>query len=185
MQVQTVNDGIFTIKNFLSSEECQHWIDFSEEQGFEAATVQLGQQTVSMPQVRNNYRFIHDDHDLAQQLWDRLPQAAQPPIETGYPIGLNERFRFYKYYAGQQFRRHKDGSFIRHIHEWSAYTFMVYLNDAEEVLGGETRFDNDIISPRQGMALIFKHELPHEGSMVLQGVKYVLRSDMMYRRKGK
>jgi hypothetical protein len=31
------------------------------------------------------------------------------------------------------------------------------------------------------MALIFLHSLYHEGSEVTQGVKYVLRTDIMYR----
>ena len=31
------------------------------------------------------------------------------------------------------------------------------------------------------MALIFLHSLYHEGNEVTQGVKYVLRSDVMYR----
>jgi hypothetical protein len=31
------------------------------------------------------------------------------------------------------------------------------------------------------MALIFYHKLYHEGSEVLTGIKYVLRTDVMYR----
>jgi hypothetical protein len=37
------------------------------------------------------------------------------------------------------------------------------------------------VRPKQGMALLFLHDLYHEGSEVTQGVKYVLRSDIMYR----
>jgi hypothetical protein len=31
------------------------------------------------------------------------------------------------------------------------------------------------------MALLFQHQLLHEGSEVTSGVKYVVRSDVMYR----
>ena len=34
------------------------------------------------------------------------------------------------------------------------------------------------------MALIFEHELLHEGAAVTAGRKYVLRSDVMYGRAG-
>ena len=56
---------------------------------------------------------------------------------------------------------------------------MVYLNDNFQ--GGDTAFRGRRIRPRKGMALIFLHSLFHEGSEVTQGVKYVLRSDVMYR----
>ncbi|MGK0390517.1 MAG: prolyl 4-hydroxylase [Maribacter sp.] len=59
---------------------------------------------------------------------------------------------------------------------------MVYLN--KNMKGGETRFIESTIQPKIGKALIFRHGLVHEGCPVLEGVKYVLRTDIMYRRKG-
>jgi hypothetical protein len=46
-----------------------------------------------------------------------------------------------------------------------------------------TRFhDYEIdVVPRTGMALLFQHRVWHEGCEVTSGVKYVLRSDVMYR----
>ena len=38
------------------------------------------------------------------------------------------------------------------------------------------------IEPRTGMALLFQHPIVHEGSEVTAGVKYVVRTDLMYRR---
>lgn len=55
--------------------------------------------------------------------------------------------------------------------------------------GGETCFYLPNISgnprtlavvPITGMALCFFHELLHEGASVIQGEKYVLRTDIMY-----
>ncbi len=37
------------------------------------------------------------------------------------------------------------------------------------------------VQPRAGMALVFKHAILHEGSSVVAGTKYVLRTDVMYR----
>ncbi|WP_373530052.1 hypothetical protein [Nostoc sp.] len=66
---------------------------------------------------------------------------------------------------------------------------MIYLNEGFE--DGETRFylpeyyedlSNLAVLPVTGMALCFVHELVHEGATIIQGRKYVLRSDVMYSR---
>ena len=36
-----------------------------------------------------------------------------------------------------------------------------------------------------GRVLMFEHHLPHEGSTLLKGVKYTLRTDVMYDLNGK
>jgi hypothetical protein len=56
---------------------------------------------------------------------------------------------------------------------------MVYLNDNFQ--GRETTFNDLIIGPKQGVSLIFTHHLEHEGSAVIEGIKYVLRTDIVYR----
>jgi hypothetical protein len=45
---------------------------------------------------------------------------------------------------------------------------------------GETRFDDTVIRPEVGLALLFDHYLTHEGSVVREGRKYVHRFDVMY-----
>jgi prolyl 4-hydroxylase len=57
---------------------------------------------------------------------------------------------------------------------------MVYLN--EEFTGGATAFHDFHleVAPRTGMALIFQHLVLHEGCELIDGTKYVLRSDVMY-----
>ncbi|BAB77096.1 hypothetical protein ACN23B_28710 (plasmid) [Anabaena sp. FACHB-709] len=39
--------------------------------------------------------------------------------------------------------------------------------------------------PVTGMALCFVHDVVHEGVAVVQGRKYVLRSDVMYRQQSR
>jgi hypothetical protein len=46
--------------------------------------------------------------------------------------------------------------------------------------GGETRFENVSVAPAPGLALVFDHYLMHEGAPVIEGQKYVLRTDVMY-----
>ena len=112
----------------------------------------------------------------------KLQQFLPLEKENYNSIGLNEMFRFYRYTTGQRFKMHRDGSFKRNEIERSFYTFMIYLNDDFE--GGETEFQNLFtITPKQGSLLIFYHPLKHESKIITSGVKYVLRSDIMYQLK--
>ena len=104
-----------------------------------------------------------------------------PKMAEYVPIGLNERWRFYRYDPGQAFRWHRDGAYERNALERSRLTFMVYLN--EDFAGGETRFETFAVRPRTGTALVFLHPLLHEGAEIERGRKYVMRSDVMYRRE--
>lgn len=174
-----VEKNIFTIKDFLSTEECDRLIRFSETAGFQAAVVETEKGAKLIPELRNNERLLCKDEELAQKLWNKLSGFAPAQIGNSVAVGLNELFRYYKYGPGQKFNKHIDESFIRSDTEASYYTFMIYLNDDFE--GGETRFDTISVKGEKGMGLIFLHSLPHEGAAVIKGVKYVLRTDIMYR----
>ena len=63
----------------------------------------------------------------------------------------------------------------------SFVTLHVYLN--EEMDGGATTFlgtPNVEVKPKTGMALIFEHNIFHEGSLLNDGLKYTLRTDIMF-----
>ena len=173
------SEGIYLIEDFLTAKECDDFIGFSENKGFERAKVNVDGRQVEMTMVRNNERLLNTDHNLANQFWLKLREFHPLKLGNSKAIGLNELFRFYKYSVGQRFKRHRDGSFVRNELEFSCYTFMIYLND--DFSGGETEFEHDTIRPKKGTALLFKHELRHEGKALLEGVKYVLRTDVMYR----
>ena len=138
---------------------------------------------VLQPEVRNNSRVIFDDPELAQHFWERTASHLPRILSGRQAIGLNERFRFYRYVPGQQFAGHVDAPFRRANGESSLLTFMIYLNDGFE--GGETKFDDAVVIPKTGMALLFRHELFHEGATVKRGCKYVLRSDVMFNPVGR
>lgn len=176
--IQKVTDTIWTIDNFISDRACDDLILFSEQKGYSEAEVGLKSGSKMMKNIRDNYRLIYDDIKLSNDLW-AIASATYPFIVDGMsPLGLNERFRFYRYEAGQRFKKHIDGRYKRNDHEESRITFMIYLND--NYSGGETRFNNVLIKPHKGMALFFIHEQKHESIPITEGVKYVLRSDIMY-----
>ena len=179
MKLRQLTDSIFTIEDFLTRQECLESIVLGEKTGFELAKVNTSGGSKVRTDIRNNSRAFYNSEELAQSLWAKLRPYAPAQLGNSQPIGLNELFRFYRYQRGHQFKGHFDESYIRNDREASYFTFMVYLNDNFQ--GGETTFSGLRIRPRQGMALVFLHSLYHEGSEVTQGVKYVLRSDVMYR----
>lgn len=179
MNKRIIANEIYMIDDFLSHDECDALIAHSEQRGYEEAKVNLDGKQVLMTTVRNNQRILETDEYRAVDYWTKLEPFHVQKLGNSMAIGLNELFRFYKYTPNQRFKRHRDGRFERNETEFSAYTFMIYLND--NFTGGETEFDEVIVHPKKGSALIFRHELKHEGKAIVEGTKYVLRSDIMYR----
>lgn len=112
---------------------------------------------------------------------------ANVHLEGQQPIGLNPNIRVYRYSKGQRFGRHVDDSvYVERPAGETQYTLLIYLSS---VVGGETIFYDDrgrklaTVAPQPGLALLHRHGdycLEHEGAMVKDGVKYVLRSDVVY-----
>lgn len=173
---RTVPDFIHQVDGFLSAARCAELIAWSEAQGYEEARLADGSRKED---VRNNDRLILDDPELAQRWFERVRKAI-PKDRDSYSVGLNERFRFYRYRPGQRFRHHTDGSFVRENGDFSRFTLLVYLN--EDFEGGHTRFTRTHIAPSTGRALLFLHRIEHAGEAVTDGVKFVLRTDVMFRR---
>jgi predicted 2-oxoglutarate/Fe(II)-dependent dioxygenase YbiX len=185
-----VKPGAFTINQIFNAEECKAMITRAEELGFEAAKVALSGGAQLMPGIRNNDRVKFDDRDLANLLWQRLREFVPPTLEGWHAKRLDENFAVYRYEPGQRFKRHQDGTIKTTALEESRFTVLVYLNDDCE--GGETIFSDadrssgrtlfleTPVQPKVGMALVFKHELWHEGAPVTAGRKYVLRTDVLY-----
>jgi len=124
------------------------------------------------------------------------------------PVALNENIRLYKYGRGMSFGRHFDGSNgVPSCGDTAntEITVLIYLSDCR---GGATRFYPPISStggakkkkakkqtkggveddgiaffPEQGALLLHVHGdrcLEHEADSVLDGIKYVLRTDVVY-----
>ena len=181
MEKIELHPQIFLIEGFLTEAECDHYINLSQEKVFEEAKINVfGRQQMNKG-VRNNDRLMIFDERIAEELFKKAA-AFLPQEHDGHELlNFNEMLRIYKYAPGQQFKMHRDGSYIRNEKEKSFYTIMIYLNDDFE--GGETEFENLFtVAPKKGTALIFHHPLRHEGKTLISGIKYVLRTDIMYSR---
>lgn len=202
------------IENLLPKEDCLEMLQRVENQGFETALVNIGGgQQVLATDVRNSDRCIMDDPDTAEKIWQRILIALKEfdddvqkqlgleylysPSDGWSPVGLNERLRFLQYSPGQYFRPHSDGVYVRNGNdlagkdrrrERSFVTCLLFLNDCPA--GGETAFhgpgfgETFKIPCRTGTAILFEHDLVHEGCQIRKGHKHVMRSDVMYTQKG-
>ena len=182
----------FTLDNVLSVEECQELIKVTEEAGYELALINTGGGRQGLrPDVRNSQRCIIDSHDKAAFIWDRIKSYVPKSWKSRPVVGLNERLRFLKYKKGEYFKPHFDGNYVRPDgSERSFVTIQLYLNEGFE--GGNTTFmssynttPGDVgVVPKTGRVLVFQHDLLHEGSVLVEGTKYTMRTDVMYGRPG-
>jgi WD40 repeat protein len=185
------------VEQFLSASECDELIARAERSGFREASADYP------PSYRDNCRLALDDDELAARLLARLRPHAPATLHERPAAGeqsrwqlasLNARLRFCRYRAGQQFRIHQDGVYFAPDAQQSRLTFMVYLSDGSQFSGGDTLFYASgpsqletpaviaRIRPRQGMLILFDHAIWHAGEPVRDGEKYILRSDLIYRR---
>ena len=126
-----------------------------------------------------------DGQPLNELLWNRLHHII-PTHVHGKPVcGLNDHFRFSKYHKGQFFDIHKDGINQDSKGNMSALTLNIFLN--EDFKGGETDFFNSFdrndlrfsITPKIGRGGLFYAHQYHSGNEILEGTKYLLRTDVM------
>ncbi|MBB6371264.1 prolyl hydroxylase family protein [Chryseobacterium shigense] len=179
MEKTELHPQIFLIEDFLSSDACDNYIAMAQEKVFEEAKINMNGRQMMSKGIRNNDRLMVFDNTLAKDLFEKAADFLPENHENYKLRDFNEMFRIYKYSPGQRFKMHRDGSYIRNENEKSFYTFLIYLNDDFE--GGETEFENLFtVAPKKGSALVFYHPLRHEGKTLISGLKYVLRTDVMY-----
>lgn len=194
--------GAFQLLNVFTKEECEEFIKQTEELGY------LEDAAVSLPRsVRHNdnITWVVDDltHDI---IWDRCKDFMYDDKEIFYgknTLGLNKRFRFYKYSKGDFFKLHTDGSWpgsrvvnkelITDFYKdrYSQMTFLILLS--EDFQGGETQFivnkngEKELVNIRtpKGGVLCFPHGLHplhclHSSNTISSGIKYIIRTDVLF-----
>ncbi|GAA6058532.1 hypothetical protein JCM10212_006971 [Sporobolomyces blumeae] len=197
--VTSPSPGIAVIDDFLDPATLTRLVNHCQQLSLTAPSLpKKGEAT------RTNERFQLDDPDFAHELWTatRLDLACSrdPQLATGKngrtPTRLNSNIRVYTYNPGSFFGPHYDDDvFDAETGETSEWTLLVYLTGREDgVVGGETAFyprpskksNGPAVVPelRAGRALLHRHGqfcALHEGRVVEKGVKWVLRSDVMYK----
>ena len=184
---------VFELPDFLSPRECAHVVACVEAEGFSRTE----QRETRWAACRRNGRLAVDAPALAARLWQRCADAFSDEGRST-PVGLSPNFRFYKYEPGDRFGMHVDDSVDHGGGRRSTFTLLVYLNDAGDGLtGGATVFykgssvgkAKEVLrfAPKRGSALAHIHGprcMLHEGAAVESGVKYLMRTDVLFGPKG-
>lgn len=141
--------GAFQLLNLFDARECAALIALSEGCGY------LPDAAVSLPRAvrhNDNLTWVADD-PTTDIVWRRCATAVNqtPALFQGRrAVGLNARFRFYRYGPGDYFAPHTDGAWPgskvvgdRLVADafgdrWSQLSFVAFLSDA--YTGGRTCF---------------------------------------------
>jgi hypothetical protein len=189
--------GAFHLLNVLSDEECDRFVQIGEALGYHGdAPVSLSRSI----RHNDNCNWIVDE-SVDGPIWDRCRGFFGVSLFDGRrPLGLNARFRFYRYGRGDFFDPHTDGAWPgsrvvdgqlvtdAYGDRLSQMTALIFLSDGYE--GGRTLFHTGptSIAPVQtpkGAILCFPHGMHpqhcvHAGEVVTAGRKYIIRTDVLY-----
>ena len=141
--------GAFQLLNVFSETECDALIALTEKLEY------LPDAAVSLPRsVRHNDNLTWVvDEATTDILWRRCAAATEPCGELHggkRAVGLNARFRFYRYQTGDYFAPHTDGAWPgskvigdqlignAFMDRWSQLSFVALLSD--DFSGGRTEF---------------------------------------------
>jgi len=200
-------EGAFVLSNVFTAAECESLRSLTEAIGYRPDV------PVSSPiDERAQNVVLYANNEQNEALFARVREVLPQEVAGKTLLGLNRRWRLYRYQEGNAYRKHLDGAwpasgsrvgldgkeeYVYDAHGGntrSRYTFIVYLNDDFE--GGATTFfvpkdgsegtlQSRPVRPRVGWASVFPHgetgvPLLHEGSPVVTGAKYLLRTDVVY-----
>lgn len=181
---------IVTVDDVLDGATCAALIERIERIGPGPTLVRSERGIHTDDKLRNNTRVWFDDAALAARIHDAIEGASVVrTIDERMPgfigdalrsVGCEATFRGYRYRAGERFAPHIDGVYVQDDGARTLLTVLVYLNG--DVVGGATRFpDVDIsVAPVAGRACVFPHLLLHEGVVVDRGIKYALRTNVLF-----
>lgn len=166
MIISLEQEGIYTIPNFFTDEECENYKEL-------VIRPPNGSCAFTNTGLFSNRKWI--DPSLANTFYKKLCKYIEP---SDLAIRANNIIMTGKYEPGQQFNMHTDtGLFYdRTSKEKSRWTLLIYLNADYE--GGKTLFYDDNwqptedITPEKGKALLFDIDLWHRGDILKSGIKY-------------
>lgn len=196
-QVEGVSGFLVMLDGVLSHRECQAVIDAAEASGFERAGFYTDPTTgipVVVETIRKSLRCMLDSRTFADALWARIRHAVPARLPNGLCARrVNERMRILKYLPGDEFKAHRDGCYASPDGmEVGQLTVLVYLNEGytgahttyytgSGGVGGDGAESGGVaVFPTPGAVVLQDPALVHAVPPLESGVKYALRTEVMY-----
>ena len=151
---------VYTIKNYLSNEECDHIIKLSDGKLNKALVSGKNQGYVSVGRTGYNYWMPHNTDEKTLQIAEKIANMVNIPLENA------EAFQVIYYGVSQEYRQHYDGWIMdgseksRRNMKYGGQrmiTALCYLNDVEE--GGGTNFPRlkQCVNAEKGKIVVFQN----------------------------
>lgn len=185
MEIVNTSPKVYTIKDYLTDEECEHFIHLAQGKIKPALVSGDDEGYISSGRTGQNCWIEHDKDSITKKIANKIAKELNMPLENA------EKYQIIYYDKNQEYRKHYDG--------WSfdgskkskrnmkyggqrIKTALMYLNNVEE--GGGTKFTklNKEVNAEKGKLLVFenthtgtniKHELSeHAGMPVIKGEKW-------------
>ena len=198
-QVLYTDPLIYTIDDYLTDEECEHFIKLGEGNIKRALVSGTTKGYEGVGRTGGNYWISHNTDEITKRIAMKISQLI------GFPLENAEAFQLIHYDVGQEYRQHYDGWITdntplsekaKRNMKWGGqrmWTALAYLNDVSK--GGGTKFTKlDINSnAKKGKLLVFantyekstvRHTLSeHAGLPVEEGVKWAF--NLWFREKSR
>ncbi|GKY99001.1 hypothetical protein MPSEU_000855800 [Mayamaea pseudoterrestris] len=184
LKTESVEPRVFSIKNFLTSEECDELVKLALTHDMQASTVYSGslvrhQRDLSTRSSTNTW-LERATTDLTNRIYERAAKVLQidqsllqAPMDDDVHANhhsIAESLQVVRYKENEEYAPHHDFVYPSQKHRMQPTRFatlLLYLNDNFE--GGETRFpratnanfhDGITIEPKKGTAILFYNVLP-------------------------
>jgi len=185
LEILNNDPRIIVIKNFLSDELCDHFINLSNGKLKRALVSSEKEGIISKGRSGSNCWIEHNKDDKTLSVANRISNIIEIPLES------TESFQIIYYDKTQEYFNHYDAWDFNEVEKsrrnlknggQRIFTALVYLNDVEE--GGSTKFTklNIDVKAEKGKLLIFENVYEdtnirhyyseHAGRPVIKGEKY-------------
>lgn len=183
--------GAFLLTNLLTPSECRQILRAAEAVGYAPDEPATGSKSI----LAHAFVWLADE-GLNRAIYQRCEALLPRELCGGAVLGINSRWRVYRYEPGAVYRPHIDGAwpgsglsgdgkgymYDAFGDRWSRLTFLVYLNSQQPEErgfdGGCTTFflpsgrvgwlDSRSVVPQAGCALVFPHG-DSKGSLLHEG----------------
>ena len=183
--IHSEDPKIYTISNFITQEECEHFISVSKPKMKRSVVSDEKKGTVSKGRTGENCWLQHYTDEITGRVANRIANIIGMPVENA------ESYQVVYYNTTQKYDQHYDAYHKNDTDKSKrclrqggqrVITALVYLNDVEE--GGHTSFPNLNIKvkPEKGKLVVFHNCYPgttnvhinslHAGTAPTKGEKY-------------